>query len=129
MLPQRLAETVLVKPGADEAGRLYRIVGGSASRARRRAARRLALRSLTRLAGSSPAAAAPTLAKIGWADLAERAPGRSAPARPGCSLERLRTPRRPRREGAGLHRVPADAGRAGAGLAAAGSRRRSTTAA
>jgi SNF2 family DNA or RNA helicase len=31
------------------------------------------LRSLARLAGSSPAAVAPTLAKIGWADLHERA--------------------------------------------------------
>jgi SNF2 family DNA or RNA helicase len=73
-LPQRLAETVLVSPCADEQA----VYAGLTARIREEArdaapSRRLALRSLTRLAGSSPAAAAPTLDKIGWPDLAERA--------------------------------------------------------
>jgi SNF2 family DNA or RNA helicase len=74
MLPQRLAETVLVVPSGEEAA-LY---GGIAARIRQEArdaprSRRLALRSLARLAGSSPAAAAPTLIKVGWEDLGRRA--------------------------------------------------------
>src|SRR4029079_1869127 len=73
MLPPRLAETILVTPGIDEAG-LYadivRRVRGAATGSGRT---RLALRGLPRLAGSSPAAAAPTLAKLEWDDLAERA--------------------------------------------------------
>jgi SNF2 family DNA or RNA helicase len=73
-LPHRLAETVLVEPQPAEA-EFYRDLtmrlraqarGGSASR-------RLTLRSLARLAGSSPAAVVPTLAKVGWADLHQRA--------------------------------------------------------
>jgi SNF2 family DNA or RNA helicase len=59
MLPQRLAETVLVTPTEEEAG-LY---AGIATRIRQEArsasqARRLTLRSLARLVGSSPAAVA-----------------------------------------------------------------------
>jgi SNF2 family DNA or RNA helicase len=92
MLPPRLAETNLVTPGVDEAGlyadivrRVRAAAAGSASgddaggaTARGEAGQsvprtRLVLRGLTRLAGSSPAAAAPTLAKLGWTDLAERA--------------------------------------------------------
>jgi len=92
MLPARLAETNLVTPGVDEAGlyadivrRVRAAAAGSASgddaggaTARGEAGQavprtRLVLRGLTRLAGSSPAAAAPTLAKLGWIDLAERA--------------------------------------------------------
>jgi SNF2 family DNA or RNA helicase len=74
MLPQRLAETVLVTPSAEEAA-LY---AGIAARIRQEArdaprSRRLALRSLARLAGSSAAAAAPTLVKVGWEDLGRRA--------------------------------------------------------
>jgi SNF2 family DNA or RNA helicase len=74
MLPQRLAETVLVTPSGEEAA-LY---AGIAARIRQEArdaprSRRLALRSLARLAGSSPAAAAPTLVKVGWEDLGRRA--------------------------------------------------------
>lgn len=73
-LPQRLAETVLITPDADERA-LYREL---AERIRveakeASAGRRLALRSVARLAGSTPAAAAPTLAKLGWTDLAEAA--------------------------------------------------------
>src|SRR6266700_3818985 len=74
MLPQRLAETVLVTPSPEEAG-LYT---GIAARIRQEArdaprSRRLTLRSLARLAGSSPTAVAPTLVKVGWEDLGRRA--------------------------------------------------------
>jgi SNF2 family DNA or RNA helicase len=74
MLPQRLAETVLVTPSAEEAA-LY---AGIATRIRGEArdapqSRRLTLRSLARLAGSSPAAVAPTLVKVGWEDLGRQA--------------------------------------------------------
>jgi SNF2 family DNA or RNA helicase len=74
MLPQRLAETVLVTPDDDEAA-LYAAVAARVRRDARDAtpSRRLALRSLARLAGSSPAALAPTLDKVGWADLARKA--------------------------------------------------------
>jgi SNF2 family DNA or RNA helicase len=81
MLPQRLAETVLVTPSAEEAA-LYAAI---ATRIREEArdaprSRRLTLRSLARLAGSSPAAVAPTLVKVGWEDL-----GRQAAAIAGTS--------------------------------------------
>jgi SNF2 family DNA or RNA helicase len=74
MLPQRLAETVLVTPSADEA-ELYAGITRRVREAGRDAspARRLTLRGLTRLAGSSPAAVAPTLEKVGWTGLAEQA--------------------------------------------------------
>ena len=86
MLPPRLAETILVTPGVDEAGLYADIVrrvreaaiGGSGRP-------RLALRGLTRLAGSSPAAAAPTLAKLGWDGLAERARAVREPDKVVCS--------------------------------------------
>jgi SNF2 family DNA or RNA helicase len=84
LLPGRLAETRRVSPLGDEAS-LY---AGVAERVRvegRAAAppRRLALRSLLRLAGSSPAAAAPALDKLGWDELAAaaRRVERSAKAR------------------------------------------------
>jgi SNF2 family DNA or RNA helicase len=51
---------------------------------------RLALRGLTRLAGSSPAAAAPTLAKLGWNDLAERARAIPEPDKVRVLVELLR---------------------------------------
>ncbi len=74
MLPQRLAETVLVTPSCEEAA-LY---AGIAERIRQEArdapqSRRLTLRSLARLAGSSPAAVVPTLVKAGWEDLGQQA--------------------------------------------------------
>jgi SNF2 family DNA or RNA helicase len=74
MLPQRLAETVPVEPGVEEAG-LYADITSRLRTEGRDAhpTTRLTQRSLARLAGSSPAAAAPTLAKIGWTDLAEQA--------------------------------------------------------
>jgi SNF2 family DNA or RNA helicase len=73
-LPQRLAETVRVTAGEQEQG-LYddivarvRVDGRQAS-----PSRRLALRAVAQLAGSSPAAVAPTLERLGWTDLAHRA--------------------------------------------------------
>jgi SNF2 family DNA or RNA helicase len=92
LLPQRLAETVLITPCEAEAS-LYaeltaRIRAEAAGAA---AAQRLALRSLTRVAGSSPAAAAPTLDKVGWPDLAERARAIRRPRKTAELLSRLRT--------------------------------------
>jgi SNF2 family DNA or RNA helicase len=55
------------------------------------ATQRLVLRSVTRLAGSSPAAAAPTLDKVGWPDLAERARAIRRPRKTAELLARLRT--------------------------------------
>ncbi|HEY1918739.1 MAG TPA: DEAD/DEAH box helicase [Streptosporangiaceae bacterium] len=91
MLPQRLAETVLVTPTAEEAA-LYTEIAMRIRQEGRQAAqtRRLTLRSLARLAGSSPAAAAPTLAKAGWEDLARRAAAISSPAKLSELVTRLR---------------------------------------
>ncbi|MEV1063003.1 DEAD/DEAH box helicase [Streptomyces sp. NPDC050263] len=91
LLPQRLAETVLVAPSQEEA-ELY---AGIAARIRAEArgassARLLTLRGLTRLAGSSPQAAAPTLAKAGWPDLAALARGIEGSTKADLLLERLR---------------------------------------
>lgn len=74
MLPQRLAETLLVSPAPEEA-ELYADITARIRREGRHAtpSTRLTLRSLAKLAGSGPAAVAPTLAKIGWGDLAARA--------------------------------------------------------
>jgi SNF2 family DNA or RNA helicase len=89
-LPPRLARTLLVTPAPAEA-ELYaditariRTTGRDAS-----AATRLTLRSLARLAGSSPAAVAPTLAKVGWVDLAARAGQLAASRKSEVLLERL----------------------------------------
>lgn len=74
MLPQRLAETVRVTPAPEE-GALYQdIVGRVREQARSASSSRLlALRTVAQLAGSSPAAVAPTLTRLGWDDLALRA--------------------------------------------------------
>jgi SNF2 family DNA or RNA helicase len=73
-LPQRLAETVLVRPDADERALYTAVVERIRLEAKEATpARRMALRSVSRLAGSLPCAAAPTLAKLGWTDLASRA--------------------------------------------------------
>ena len=90
-LPHRLAETTLVAPSLDEA-ELYE---GIATRIRQdgsaaTASHRLTLRSLARLAGSSPAAAAPTLAKLGWDDLASKAGAIEHPSKIAALLDRLR---------------------------------------
>lgn len=92
MLPQRLAETVLVDPSEEESA-LYRELGARIRAEGRRAgpARRLTLRSLAKLAGSSPAAVAPTLRKLGWDDLAGRAESVALPRKGAVLLERLRS--------------------------------------
>ena len=81
-LPQRLAETVVVTPDPDahafyaELAERIRVEAKEAP-----AARRLALRSVARLAGSLPTAAAATLDKIGWTDLATAARAITNPAK------------------------------------------------
>ncbi|MGH9103127.1 MAG: DEAD/DEAH box helicase, partial [Acidimicrobiales bacterium] len=74
MLPRRLAETRRLHPGPAEAA-LYQAVSERVRLEGRSAdpTRRMSLRSAQRLAGSSPAALTPTLAKVGWGDLAEQA--------------------------------------------------------
>jgi SNF2 family DNA or RNA helicase len=89
LLPQRLAETVLVTPCEAEASLYAELTARIRAQAAGAAAQRLALRSLTRLAGSSPAAAAPTLDKVGWADLAERARAIRRPRKTTELLSRL----------------------------------------
>jgi SNF2 family DNA or RNA helicase len=91
LLPQRLAETLRVEPSgperdwyADLTARV-RAEAGTAT-----PSRRLALRSVAKLAGSSPAAAAPTLAKVGWDDLAARAGALAAPAKVAVLLDQVR---------------------------------------
>ncbi len=73
-LPQRLAETVRVA-AAEQEQSLYDDIMARVRAEGRQAppSRRLALRALAQLAGSSPAAVAPTLARLGWDDLAQRA--------------------------------------------------------
>jgi SNF2 family DNA or RNA helicase len=90
MLPPRLAETVLVTPGIDEAGLYADIVRRVRTAATGSGRTRLALRGLTRLAGSSPAAAASTLTKLGWDDLAERARAIREPDKVRVLVELLR---------------------------------------
>jgi SNF2 family DNA or RNA helicase len=91
LLPQRLAETLRVEPSEPERDwysdltARVRAEAGTAT-----PSRRLALRSVARLAGSSPAAAAPTLAKVGWDDLATRAGALAAPAKVAVLLDQLR---------------------------------------
>jgi SNF2 family DNA or RNA helicase len=74
ILPQRLAETVKVHLPEPER-RLYQDVADRIRGEGRDAApsRLMGLRSLARLAGSSPAALAPALVRAGWDDLALRA--------------------------------------------------------
>ncbi|MBV9314660.1 MAG: DEAD/DEAH box helicase [Pseudonocardia sp.] len=92
MLPQRLAETVLVTPSEEERMLYADITARIRHEARTvGAAQRLTLRSLTRLAGSSPAAVAPTLSKVGWADLATRARAIQRPRKTDELLARLRS--------------------------------------
>lgn len=91
MLPQRLADTVLVTPNADEAQLYAQIVARVRTTAREAPQqRRLALRALTRLAGSSPAAVAPTLAKLGWHELSEQARAIRRSAKTDALLDRVR---------------------------------------
>jgi SNF2 family DNA or RNA helicase len=91
LLPPRLAETLLIEPPAAErdwyadlAARI-RAQGGAAA-----PSLRLALRSVARLAGSSPAAAASPLRKIGWDDLAARAEALGGSPKGAALLDQLR---------------------------------------
>lgn len=73
-LPQRLAETVRVTPTEQEQSLYDDIVTRVRTEGRQASSsRRLALRAVAQLAGSSPAAVAPTLARLDWDDLAQRA--------------------------------------------------------
>ncbi|MDD4868526.1 MAG: DEAD/DEAH box helicase, partial [Mycobacterium sp.] len=90
MLPPRLAETTLVAPGIEEAALYADVVRRVRAAATGSGRSRLALRGLTRLAGSSPASAAPTLAKLDWDDLAERARAIPEPDKVRVLVELLR---------------------------------------
>ena len=91
LLPQRLAETLLIEPPAAErdwyADLGARIRGQGSAAA---PSSRLALRSVARLAGSSPAAASSPLRKIGWDDLAVRAEALGSSPKTAVLLDRLR---------------------------------------
>ncbi|WP_158309682.1 DEAD/DEAH box helicase [Saccharopolyspora spinosa] len=81
-LPQRLAETTLVTPDTDEQALYAELTERIRVEAKEApAARRLALRAVARLAGSTPAAAAPTMTKLGWTDLAATAKSITYPAK------------------------------------------------
>jgi len=90
MLPRRLAETIRVAPGAEEA-ELYRAISGRVREQARdgTTSQVLALRSIQQLAGSSPWACAESLAKLGWEDLAQQAASVSTPAKASALLELL----------------------------------------
>ena len=90
LLPQRLAETVRVEPSGAERQWYADLTARVRAEGRTTTStQRLALRSVAKLAGSSPAAAAPTLAKIGWDDLARRGSLLTAPAKVAVLLDRL----------------------------------------
>lgn len=92
MLPQRLAETIPVAPAPAETKLYADITARIRERARAATpAVRLTMRSLARLAGSSPAAVAPTLRRIGWQDLARRAAAIGRPEKVAM-LQRLLRP-------------------------------------
>ncbi len=91
MLPRRLAETLLVAPSAAEAELYADLMARIRAEGRAAApSHRLTLRSLAKLAGSSPAAVAPTLEKLGWADLARRAKAAKGSRKSAVLLDRLR---------------------------------------
>ena len=91
LLPQRLAETLRVEPSGAERDWYSELTARVRAEGRGAApSRRLTLRSVAKLAGSSPAAAAPTLAKAGWDDLAARARSLPAPAKTAVLLDQLR---------------------------------------
>jgi SNF2 family DNA or RNA helicase len=90
LLPPRLAETLRVEPSGAEREWYSDLTSRVRAEGRTAApARRLTLRTVAKLAGSSPAAAAPTLAKIGWEDLAARAGALAAPAKTAVLLGQL----------------------------------------
>jgi SNF2 family DNA or RNA helicase len=89
-LPLRIADTRIISPGPGE-GDLYVELADRIRVAARDAStsRRLALRSLIRLAGSSPMAAAAGLDNAGWDDLAEAARRITLPAKTSVLLGRV----------------------------------------
>ena len=90
LLPPRLAETLRVEPSGAEREWYSDLTARVRAEGRTATpARRLTLRTVAKLAGSSPAAAAPTLAKIGWEDLAARAGALAAPAKTAVLLGQL----------------------------------------
>jgi SNF2 family DNA or RNA helicase len=91
LLPQRLAETLLIEPPPAER-EWYADLGDRIRKEGREAApaRRLALRSIARLAGSSPAAAVSSLSKAGWEDLAVRAQSLGGWPKGAVLLDQLR---------------------------------------
>jgi len=90
MLPGRLAHTRRVVPHADES-ELYDLVSERVRRDGRGAStsQAMGLRSIARLAGSSPPALAAGLEKRGWADLAVRARGLATTEKAAAFLEVL----------------------------------------
>ncbi len=91
LLPQRLAETLRVEPSGAERDWYCDLTARVRAEGRTATpSRRLTLRSVAKLAGSSPAAAAPTLAKVGWDDLAGRAGALAAQAKTAVLLDQLR---------------------------------------
>lgn len=90
-LPQRLAETHLVTPDTDERDLYAELAERIRVEAKEApATQRLALRSVARLAGSIPAAAAPTLRKLGWTGLAGAAEAITEPAKVRVLATKLR---------------------------------------
>ena len=91
LLPQRLAETRLIEPPPAERA-WYADLGDRIRKEGREAApaRRLTLRSVARLAGSSPQAASSALRKAGWDDLAGRADALGDWPKAHALLEQLR---------------------------------------
>jgi SNF2 family DNA or RNA helicase len=74
LLPRRLARTLLVIPAAAEAELYARVAARVRQQARGASpSHLLTLRSVQRLAGSSPRALVATLEKVGWHDLAQQA--------------------------------------------------------
>ncbi len=74
MLPRRLAETIPIQPSPEEA-ELYQRVSDRVRTEGRTAgsAHAMSLRTVQRLAGSSPVALPPTLERMGWPELAQQA--------------------------------------------------------
>jgi SNF2 family DNA or RNA helicase len=89
-LPSRVAETRLVVPGPTES-KLYAVVSARLRQEGRGAppSRLLTLRSLARLAGSSPAALVAGLARMEWCDLADQAAPHDTPRKTEVLLELL----------------------------------------
>jgi len=91
MLPRRLAETLRVAPQPEEAA-LYTVVSDRVRAKAQEASNTqvFALRSVQRLAGSSWRALAPSLEKMGWPDLAQRAAAMAATNKARTLVELLR---------------------------------------